>query len=616
MGKKRGASMAIGRRAQVTVFVIIGIVIVAAAVLFFVLRGSVQQAENVPAEFRPAYNTFLSCIEDSAQTGISVLESQGGYINLPAFEPGSTYQPFSSDLLFLGNPIPYWYYVSGNNIEKEQVPNETFMQNELAQFINSKMGDCDLSSYSDLQIETGTPDASVIVNPDSVKVDLNMDITFRKGNQTYTAKKSQATVRSELGNLFKSAQTIYDYEQSSLFLENYTIDVLRNYAPVDGIDIQCSPKTWSFANVVTALKQAITDNIMTLRTGANKTDYFNLDVPVRNVHFITNVNWPSSYEVNPTEGDTMIASPVGNQQGLGILGFCYVPYHFVYSIKYPVLVAVQNGNEVFQFPMAVIVQGNKPREALNASAVQGTVTTLCQQGTSNVSVSVFDSNSNPVDANISYECAGQTCSVGRTSSGSLTGNFPQCANGYIVAEASGFKKGRYLFSTTKTGNINIILDKLYSEYINLEVDGKPYSGNAIINFASAGGSYSTVIYPGQKRVNLSEGDYNITVYIYKNSSITLGATTRQQCVNVPTGILGGLGTGTNQQCYNVNVPSQVISSALSAGGSGEYYAIGSELANSHTITINAPSLPNPTSLEQLQTNYALFQNKKLSISFN
>ena len=29
----------------------------------------------------------------------------------------------------------------------------------------------------------------------------------------------------------------------------------------------------------------------------------------------------------------MIAKPVGTEQGMGIMGFCYSPYHFVYDIN-------------------------------------------------------------------------------------------------------------------------------------------------------------------------------------------------------------------------------------------------------------------------------------------
>ena len=104
-----------------------------------------------------------------------------------------------------------------------------------------------------------------------------------------------------------------------------------------------------------------------------------------------------------------ITQPIGDQAGLGVLGFCYSPYHFVYNIKYPVLVMIQSGTEIFQFPIAVVIEGNNPRTSLNGTAVATSTATLCQNENTNITVTTMDSNSNPVDTNISYECFGQTC---------------------------------------------------------------------------------------------------------------------------------------------------------------------------------------------------------------
>ena len=123
-------------RGQVTIFIILAVVIIAAVALYFIFRGNLAPTTQIPQEFQPAYNTFLSCLQNNVQSGISILESQGGYIYLPQFEPGSIYSPFSSQLNFLGNPIPYWFYVSGNNIAKQQVPSQTLMQTQLAQYVS------------------------------------------------------------------------------------------------------------------------------------------------------------------------------------------------------------------------------------------------------------------------------------------------------------------------------------------------------------------------------------------------------------------------------------------------------------------------------------------------
>ena len=602
-------------RGQVTIFIILAVVIIAAVALYFIFRGNLTPTTQIPQEFQPAYNTFLSCLQNNVQSGISILESQGGYIYLPPFEPGSIYSPFSSQLNFLGNPIPYWFYVSENNIAKQQVPSQTLMQTQLAQYVSQIARSCDFGSFTDQNfiIQMGNPTASVTINSNQVQLTLNMNLNMKRGNDSAFVSTHKVTVNSQLGNLYQSALTLYNYEQSTLFLENYTVDVLRNYAPVDGVQLTCSPLTWSATDIVANLSQAIQDNIMSLRSG-NDVNYFSVHVPVQNVRFITAPNWPSDYEINPTQGNLLIAQPIGNQQGLGILGFCYVPYHFVYNIKYPVLATISNNGETFQFPMAVIISGNLPRNSLNGTATATTPLVLCQNENTPINVNVFDLNSNPVNANISYECFGETCDIGQTNSGALTADFPQCENGYVVASAPGFATGRSLFTTTQTGSVSVILNKLHNEMIDLKLDGTDYIGNALITFTSSDGTAQTVIYPQQTSVQLSQADYTVQVYIYRNSSITIGATTTQQCVNVASsGIAGALGV-TQQQCFNINIPSQVISNALAGGGQTEQFILDSDLQNSNTIQISASSLPIPTSLDQLQNNYLVFNNKTIGIS--
>ncbi|HEB46936.1 MAG TPA: hypothetical protein ENI22_00520, partial [Candidatus Pacearchaeota archaeon] len=130
------------KKAQVTIFIIIAILIVAGVAAFFLLRTSTMSSD-IPSNFQPAYTSFLSCLEQDTFAGIGILQSQGGYIELPEFEPGSTHMPFSSQLNFLGNPIPYWYYVSGNNVQRENVPSLGDMESQLETFIESKVDGCD-----------------------------------------------------------------------------------------------------------------------------------------------------------------------------------------------------------------------------------------------------------------------------------------------------------------------------------------------------------------------------------------------------------------------------------------------------------------------------------------
>ncbi len=612
------------KRSQLTLFIIVAIVLVAGTILFFTFRGSLV-AKQIPADMEPIYTSFLSCLENNALTGISVLESQAGHISLPDFEPGSAYMPFSSQLDFLGNPIPYWYYVSGNNIQKEQVPSKEEMEEQLGKFIEWKITNCIFDKYYEqgFEISQGEPKAKISINYNDVNVDLNMGLNIEGKENSALVKDHKLVIKSKLGGLYNSAKKIYEYEQKNLFLENYAVDILRLYAPVDGVELTCSPMIWGADEVFDKLQEAIEANTLSLKTKGGsyslknkENEYFIADISVdADTRFINSKEWPNSFEVLPSDGSILMAKPIGNQPGLGILGFCYVPYHFVYNIKYPVLIQVQNGDEIFQFPVAVVIQGNKPRKALDVTAVEVGLPELCKYKNVLVDVNTYDTKLNPVEADISYECFGTTCEIGNTSlTASLEKEFPQCVNGYILVKAEGFEDAKYLYSTTKSGSADIILDKLYELNVNLKLDDKDYAKDAIISFISDKSS-KTVVYPGQKNVKLTEGQYEVQVYIYKNSSLKLEETTKEQCMEVPQSGLGGLFGLTKEKCFDIKIPAQIISNALSGGGKENYYILESELENSNSIEINAGSLPLPKSIEQLQDNYLLFENKKLEIYF-
>ena len=616
----------VNKRAQVTIFIIIAMLVVAAVVGYFVVRKSFI-TPTVSPNLEPVYNAFLVCIEENALEGITTLEAQGGYIELPEFEPGSAHMPFSSQLNFLGNPIPYWYYVSSNNVQKEQVPSVNDMEEQLGNYIEREIGDCILDAYFEqgFAINLGQPEADVSIREGEVEIDLDMDLAIEKAEDSALVTRHSVIVKSKLGDLYSSARKIYEYEQDTLFLENYGIDTLRLYAPVDGVELTCSPLIWNAEEVFEDLKLGIEANTLALRARSNdfvlqeeENKYFVLDLPIEEeVRFLNSRNWTYSYEVEPSEGAILSASPVGNQPGMAAVGFCYVPYHFVYSVKYPVLVQIYSGMEIFQFPMAVVIQGNRPREALNVSAVSVPEPDLCEYYTTPMQVNTYDAYLNPVPADISFECFGQTCPIGRTSEdGSLIALFPQCVNGFAVAKADGYMSVKKQVSSIQDNTfIDIILRKLYEKEVVINLDGKEYTGEAIVTFVSEEGGSKTILYPEQKQVELNSGQYEIRVYIYREGEIEIPQTVQKQCMEVPLTGIGGLFGITQEKCFDVVLPEQTLSNVLGGGGNQNYYIAESELEQSTIVDINAESLPVPRTIEQLQESFIIFEDKGLDITF-
>ena len=71
---------------------------------------------------------------------------------------------------------------------------------------------------------------------------------------------------------------------------------------------------------------------------------------------------------------------------------------------------------------------------------------------------------------------------GKTRDGIYSGKAPACLNGQIIANAEGYARGKAGFSTNSESLAEIILDKEYEVELEIEANGKPIEGNALVVF--------------------------------------------------------------------------------------------------------------------------------------
>jgi hypothetical protein len=610
-----------GIKAQVTIFVIVAILIVAGIVSFFFLRDKIV-IQQIPEEFQPIEQAFLACIQETTQVGVNTLSQQGGYIDLPNFEPGSTYMPSSNMLDYAGMGIPYWYYISGNNIVKTQFPTKQNMQNSLSTFLDKNLK-CDFSQFTQqgFEISLGEIKSEMGIANNQVNAEVISSLIIKKEEKSIEIKSHKTNIRTSLGSFYEQATKVYNMEKRESFLENYTIDILYNYAPVTGADSSCSPEMWVVEDVRETLKTAIENNFIFIKgNNFNYQDkelnnYFTVDFGNKdNVRFLYSKEWPTKIEVSNEKNGILIAEPIGNQQGMGILGFCFVNYHFVYDLSVPVLIQIYNDNEIFQFPVVVIIKGNKPRERLEESENFISEPEICKYKTEDVVVYTYDSYSNPVEADISFKCFNELCDLGKTekegNNAILEEKVPACVNGFLIANSEGYSEANYLISTNEESEAYIMLKKEYSVNMNILSNGRGVSDNVLLYFNSEYNSYS-LYYPLQKSIKLVEGDYNITAYAYRDVTIEIPESKSEKCVDVPNGVLGLFGI-TKKQCMDVVIPAQELSNAVVGGGNLNQYITESELQQGNFV-IDVGDLTVPKTIEELQNIYDIIDVNRLSL---
>ena len=617
----------INKRGQLMIFVIIAIVIVAGVIVYFLVREKIVLGE-IPSELRAVFDYYGKCIEQEARAATESASSQGGFVEVPAYAPGSEYAPFSSQLNFLGFPIPYWYYISGNGLIKEQAPRKGDIENGIANYVRERIKECDFSSFNNQGFIVELGNAEVDVEIDDNKIGINVDSSLAVSKGEVSGRKDEYNVKidSKLGKFYSIAKKIYEKEKKDAILDKYGEDVLRLYAPVDGVEISCSGKIWKTGEVVDELKKGLEANIGSLKfkgdyyeLSEKKREYFVIDIENdidENVNLIYSKTMPTKIEISGEGVDEslMIAEPVGIQEGLGILGFCYSPYHFVYDLSFPVLIQIFDGNEMFQFPVVVTIDNNIAREGIYSEIEigEGVEEDVCEFMTQDIEVNLYDISLNRVDGNISYVCFNQRCRLGESKDGKFVGKAPSCLNGYLLIRGSGFAEKQELFSTNKESNADVLLDREYDVEIDLEVGGKKLDGNAIISFARDNGKVVSTALPDVKKIKLSEGSYDVTVYVYGNSSITIPGSTKTECREVPRSGIAGFFGGTKEECFDIKIPETKIDYALRGGGRGNVYLLGEQLEDGK-IRIEVKELLKPGSLEELQNNYAMFELNKVVV---
>ena len=609
------------KKGQVTIFIILAILIVGGVIAYFMLRPS--GATSLSKEMQPAYGYYLSCLERHTEQGISLLGEQAGYIYVEEldFVAGSSYRPFSSQLDFLGQPVPYWMYVSGNNILTKQKPTLSSMEKELERYLEENLDNCNFGDYYsqgyDVFFEEGSVDVQISEKNVEVIIDAPFQINFEE--QTATVTEHEFSVDSKLGKFYNLATEVYEYEMSNMFLESYALDVMRLYAPVDGTELGCSPKVFIKENIKEDLVSALSANVAALKL---KGDYYTLSNE-ENKYFVTDIgrdideqvnfvyspSWPTNIEIYGDE----VARPVGLQEGMGLLGFCYVPYHFVYDIDFPVLVQFYDNEEVFQFPISVIISKNQMREAILGNDPESIESEVCKYKNQEIEVSTYDLDLNPVEARLRFKCLNSQCDIGETEfengEAVFRGGIPQCVNGFVLANAEGYADAKKQISSNSETSTSVILKKLYNVSLDLgTVD------SALVTFDAE--DYSTsVFYPDMKNVQLVESYYNISVQVYRNSSLTFQGTNDRKCVTVPVEGVGALFGLEEEKCFTIDIPSTKVDSAIVGGGRTEEYITQGQLRDSKELNINVPLFPTPQSLEELQEVYSQTEDATIYISY-
>ncbi len=290
----------LNKKAQVTVFIIIGIVILAVfSAILYITNITVTESfqveaqpvrETVPQEFVALQEYTEACLASVAEQGLLLLGQQGGYIYPATIGEFSLANPTDSDGLIL-DPIlvPYWYYNPEENggdgisisslrpplhIEEEGLS----IEHQLGTFIEENVESC-LQNYAVFEkqnyfVSYDEKEAHARARNGFVDFTLKMPLEAQRGGATTEMETFFIVLDVDLEHLYGVASKISELQQDTNFLEYHTLNVLSTHTglaqdkfpPKLQIEYdQVVSQTWATPLVEENLKSLLLNYIPTIR---------------------------------------------------------------------------------------------------------------------------------------------------------------------------------------------------------------------------------------------------------------------------------------------------------------------------------------------------------------
>jgi hypothetical protein len=306
------------RKAQITVFMILGIILLFSTALIFYIKGKVQVAqeevlpslEEIPEFSKPVRLFVESCAKQKLEEGIKTAMEHGGIIYTdgiridtinPTEGEGVEYFPDS------GYKVPYWIYMesandcsSGCKIASKMPPlcktgrincisaGDSSVEEELQKYLDSEMEKC-IGNFEQLRKqgyeikETGNLSATVNIRDNDALALINYGLEVKKGDAEADIKDYYSAVQTNIAKLYGIALQLANSTANNCFYEQYTQEQIGTYS---GLDEELPPtnedtffedkRTWQKSEVEKRLNEIMINMISLVRYNNTQNFYIPL----------------------------------------------------------------------------------------------------------------------------------------------------------------------------------------------------------------------------------------------------------------------------------------------------------------------------------------------------
>ncbi|VVB81316.1 Uncharacterised protein [uncultured archaeon] len=390
------------KKGQITVFIIIGIILLFAigtAIYIYQSRaGKEYEAarpaiEKLPQQVQPLRDLMDSCILQLGTDGLKKIGDSGGYIDTKQLlvNPAS---PTDGDAVELspgaGPSIAYWWYMKSNNkcdkdclFDTKRPPlyrseGSTSIETQLDKYVTENLKNClgDFETFRQKGCtvqELGTPQVTANVAEEDVFFVGKYPLRAVCEGQTFDVQDAYVSIPLNLREIYELATEIVNLETQQRILEQATKTLMATYSEIDSSKLppsrgfEIGPPSpgqyWIKLEVLKKLKEILVMYIPLIQTSSVR-NYNYLAAPagtrdpelyemLYNRQFFIPLNtthpelearfsyldwWEPYFDLN-CNGQLCQADSASNFK---LLPFSINRYNFAYDLSYPVMVEIRN----------------------------------------------------------------------------------------------------------------------------------------------------------------------------------------------------------------------------------------------------------------------------------
>ncbi len=403
-----------GKRGQLTIFIIIGIILLFSAALIIYIQKSVTQfkppvevsLETVSRELQPLQKFVTDCANIVAKEGIIQAGLHGGYIDSSKIsvndadptEGEGVSMPPGGDI-----KVPYWFYMkSRNNCEENcefaakqpslyrSAATGDSIEEQLDRYVQEKLSSCtgDFNEFRSkgFEIKQSQIKATTTITKTDVFVQLDYPLTVKFSGREETMSKFGIRLPVNIGKLYDTAAELANKESGTHYIDFLGMNLINVYSGLDESKLPPlgdyeffvgKSKSWMKSEVKSKIEDALSIHVQALQTVGSlnfQGNYYrgndDLAKGLYDLFILPNITktrgvqtefdylpwWPTYLKVSPSEGELIKPDSTSGIDPI-LSTFGINSYKFAYDVSYPILVTLSDptafGGEGYTFAFAM-----------------------------------------------------------------------------------------------------------------------------------------------------------------------------------------------------------------------------------------------------------------------